>query len=163
MQYLPNFLFAVLLTFGVVFFTKNIKKLIRNIKLGKSLDRSDNSNLRWKNMAYVALGQSKMVRRRIAGLMHLIVYVGFIIINIEVLEIIIDGLIGTHRVFYSLGSFYSFLIGSFEILAVLVLVAVTVFWIRRMVLRIPRFWNKEMKGFPKNDALYILYFEMVLM
>ena len=163
MQYLPNFLFAVLLTFGVVFFTRNIKKLIRNIKLGKSLDRSDNSNLRWKNMAYVALGQSKMVRRPIAGLMHLIVYVGFIIINIEVLEIIIDGLIGTHRVFSSLGSFYSFLIGSFEILAVLVLVAVTVFWIRRMVLRIPRFWNKEMKGFPKNDALYILYFEMVLM
>ena len=163
MQYLPNFLFAVLLVSGVVFFTKNIKKLIRNIKLGKSLDRSDNSNLRWKNMAYVALGQSKMVRRPIAGLMHLIVYVGFIIINIEVLEIIIDGLFGTHRVFSSLGSFYSFLIGSFEILAVLVLVAVTVFWIRRMVLRIPRFWNKEMKGFPKNDALYILYFEMVLM
>jgi len=77
MQYLPNFLFAVLLASGVVFFTKNIKKLIRNIKLGKSLDRSDNSNLRWKNMAYVALGQSKMVRRPIAGLMHLIVYVGF--------------------------------------------------------------------------------------
>jgi len=163
MQYLPNFLFAVLLVFGVVFFAKNIKKLIRNIKLGKPLDRSDNSNLRWKNMAYVALGQSKMVRRPVAGLMHLIVYVGFIIINIEVLEIIIDGLFGTHRAFSSLGNFYSFLIGSFEILAVLVLVAVTVFWIRRIVLRIPRFWNKEMKGFPKNDALYILYFEMVLM
>ena len=163
MQYLPNFLFAVLLVFGVVFFAKNIKKLIRNIKLGKPLDRSDNSNLRWKNMAYVALGQSKMVRRPVAGLMHLIVYVGFIIINIEVLEIIIDGLFGTHRAFSSLGSFYGFLIGSFEILAVLVLVAVTVFWIRRIVLRIPRFWNKEMKGFPKNDALYILYFEMVLM
>jgi len=163
MQYIPNILFAILLVAGIGFFIKNIKRLIRNIKLGKSVDRYDNSSLRLKNMIYVALGQSKMVRRPIAGLLHVIVYIGFIIINIEVLEIIIDGLIGTHRVFSSLGIFYGFLINSFEILAVLVFVAVSVFWIRRMVLRIPRFWNKEMKGFPKNDALYILYFEMVLM
>ncbi|PHR69282.1 MAG: Fe-S oxidoreductase [Lutibacter sp.] len=114
-------------------------------------------------MANIALGQSKMVRRPIAGLLHIIVYLGFIIINIEVLEIIIDGLFGTHRVLSFLGEFYSFLIGSFEVLAFLVLVSVIIFWIRRMIVRIPRFWNKEMKGFPKNDALYILYFEMVLM
>ena len=163
MQYLPNIFFAILLAIGIVFFTKNIKKLIRNIKLGKSIDRSDHANLRWKNMAYIALGQSKMVRRPIAGLLHIIVYLGFIIINIEVLEIIIDGLLGTHRIFSSFGSFYGILIGSFEILAVLVLVSVSVFWIRRMLIKIPRFWNKEMQGFPKNDALYILYFEMVLM
>ncbi len=163
MHYLPNILFAILLIIGIGFFIKNIKKLIRNIKLGKSVDRSNNSSLRLKNMINIALGQSKMVRRPIAGLLHIIVYVGFIIINIEVLEIIIDGLFGTHRVFSSLGGFYGFLIGSFEILAFLVFISVVVFWIRRMLLRIPRFWNKEMKGFPKNDALYILYFEMVLM
>jgi len=163
MQYIPNILFAILLIVGIGFFVKNIKKLIRNIKLGKSIDRSDNASLRLNNMIRIALGQSKMVRRPIAGLLHIIVYVGFIIINIEVLEIIIDGLFGTHRAFSFLGGLYGFLINSFEILAVLVLITVIIFWIRRMILRIPRFWNKEMKGFPKNDALYILYFEMVLM
>ncbi len=163
MQYLPNILFAILLFAAIGFFIRNIKKLIRNINLGKAIDRSDNPSLRWKNMMRIALGQSKMVKRPIAGFFHIIVYLGFIIINIEVLEIIIDGLFGTHRIFSFLGSFYGFLIGTFEILAVLVFVAVVIFWIRRMVLRIPRFWNKEMKGFPKNDALYILYFEMVLM
>tara|TARA_R110001583_G_scaffold114876_3_gene265374 strand:+ start:42543 stop:43847 length:1305 start_codon:yes stop_codon:yes gene_type:complete len=163
MNYIDNIVFAVLLIFGVGFFVKNSKKLIRNIKLGKKINRSDNSKLRWKNMAMIALGQSKMVKRPIAGVLHIFVYVGFIIINIEVLEIIIDGLFGTHRVFSFLGGFYNFLIGSFEILALLVLVSVTIFWIRRMILRVPRFWNKEMRGFPKNDALYILYFEMVLM
>jgi len=111
----------------------------------------------------IALGQSKMVKRPIAGILHIVVYIGFIIINIEVIEIIIDGLFGTHRVLRVLGGFYGFLIGAFEILAFLVLVSVSIFWIRRMVLKIPRFWNKEMKGFPKNDALYILYFEMILM
>ncbi len=163
MNYINNIVFAILLFIGVGFFVKNIKKLIRNIQLGKQVNRSDNSASRWKNMAMIALGQSKMVKRPIAGILHVIVYVGFLIINIEVIEIIIDGLFGTHRVLSVLGGFYSFLIASFEILALLVLVSVTVFWIRRMVLRIPRFWNKEMKGFPKNDALYILYFEMVLM
>jgi len=163
MNYIDNLLFAVLLFIGVGFFVKNIKKLSRNIKLGKKIDRTDNADARLKNMLMVAMGQSKMVKRPIAGLLHIVVYVGFIIINIEVIEIIIDGLFGTHRVLRFTGSFYSFLIGTFEILAFLVLISVSLFWIRRMVLRIPRFWNKEMKGFPKNDALYILYFEMVLM
>ncbi|MFZ2282768.1 MAG: (Fe-S)-binding protein [Lutibacter sp.] len=163
MNYIDNIAFAILLMIGIGFFVKNSKKIIRNIKLGKNIDRSDSPKERFNNMLRIALGQSKMVKRPIAGILHIIVYAGFIIINIEVLEIIIDGLFGTHRVFSVLGGFYGFLIGSFEILAFLVLVSVIIFWTRRMVLQIPRFWNKEMKGWPKNDALNILYFEMVLM
>lgn len=163
MNYIDNITFAILLIIGIGFFVKNSKKIVRNIKLGKNIDRTDLPKERFNNMLKIALGQSKMVKRPIAGMLHIIVYAGFIIINIEVLEIIIDGLFGTHRVFSVLGGFYSFLIGSFEILAFLVLASVIIFWLRRMVLRIPRFWNKEMKGWPKNDALNILYFEMVLM
>lgn len=163
MSILPNILFAIVLVIGIGYFTKNVKKLIRNIKLGQDVDRKDNPSARWKNMMMIALGQSKMVKRPIAGFLHIIVYVGFIIINLEVLEIIIDGLFGTHRVFAFLGGFYNFLIGSFEILAFLVLVAVIVFWLRRNVIKLQRFWKPEMKGFPKNDANYILYFEVVLM
>jgi len=163
MNYLPNILFAIALILGLGYFTKNIKKLVRNIKLGQDIDVSDNKSQRWKNMAMIALGQSKMVRRPVAGILHVIVYVGFIIINIEVLEIIIDGLFGTHRIFSGLGSLYGLLIGSFEILALLVFVAVVVFWIRRNIIKLKRFWKAEMTSWPKNDANYILYFEMVLM
>lgn len=163
MEYIDNILFAIILASGIGFFVKNIGKLKRNINLGKDINRSDRKKERWNNMFRIALGQSKMVRRPVSGILHIIVYVGFIIINIEVLEIVIDGLFGTHRVLSPMGAFYGFLIGSFEVLALLVLVSVIIFWIRRMVLKTPRFWNKEMKGFPKNDALYILYFEMVLM
>ncbi len=165
MQYLPNILFAVVLIFGITFFARNVKKLVRNIKLGKSVDRSDNSSLRWKNMIKIALGQSKMVRRPVSGLLHIVVYVGFIIINIEVLEIIIDGLFGTHRLFqnYLGAQLYGALIGIFEMLALLVFISVIIFWIRRNVINIKRFLNKEMKGWPKNDGNFILYFEMVLM
>jgi len=165
MNYIPNILFAIVLVIGIGYFVRNVKKLIRNIKLGRDVNVSDNKSQRWKNMTMIALGQSKMVRRPVAGILHLIVYVGFIIINIEVIEIIIDGLLNTHRIFSKiLPEFvYGFLIGAFEILAALVLISVTVFWIRRMILRIPRFWNKEMTSWPKNDALNILYFEMVLM
>ncbi len=163
MEYLPNILFAIILVFGIGYFVKNISNLRRNIKLGHDVDVSDNKPQRWKNMAMIALGQSKMVKRPIAGFLHIIVYVGFVIINFEVLEIIIDGLIGTHRIFSSLGSFYGFLIASFEILAVLVFVAVIIFWIRRNVIKLKRFWNQEMTSWPKNDANYILYFEMALM
>lgn len=163
MSILPNILFAIILIVGIGYFARNVKKLIRNIKLGQDVNRSDNPSARWKNMTMIALGQSKMVKRPIAGFLHILVYLGFIIINIEVLEIIIDGLFGTHRIFRFLGGFYDVLIGSFEVLAFLVLVAVIVFWIRRNVLKLKRFWNPEMEGFPKNDANYILYFEMVLM
>ena len=163
MDYLPNILFALTLFIGIGYFAKNVKKLRRNIGLGQDLDISDNKPERWKNMARIALGQSKMVRRPVAGLLHVIVYVGFIVINIEVLEIIIDGLLGTHRIFSSIGALYGILIGTFEILAVLVFVAVIVFWIRRNIIKLKRFWNSEMTSWPKNDANYILYFEMVLM
>ena len=163
MNYLDNILFAILLIVGFGFFITNIKKLIRNINLGIDIDRKDNPSARWKNMAMIALGQSKMVKRPIAGILHIIVYVGFIIINIELLEIIIDGLFGTHRIFQSIGVVYGFLISSFEILAVLVLIAVSIFWIRRNIIRLQRFINPDLKGFPKNDGNYILYFEIVLM
>ncbi|MFI1743769.1 4Fe-4S dicluster domain-containing protein [Thalassobellus sediminis] len=165
MEYIPNIIFAVLLILGIGYFTKNVKTLIRNIKLGQDVDVSDNKSQRWKNMAMIALGQSKMVRRPVSGFLHVIVYVGFIIINIEVLEIIIDGLFGTHRIGLSIlpQAVYGFLIGAFEVLAVLVLVSVTLFWIRRNVIKIKRFWKSEMTSWPKNDGNYILYFEMVLM
>ncbi|WP_291866366.1 (Fe-S)-binding protein [Maribacter sp.] len=163
MEYIPNILFAILLIVGVGFFTKNIKRLSRNIKLGKDVNVEDNKPQRWKNMAKIALGQTKMVVRPIAGFLHIIVYVGFVIINIEVLEIIIDGLFGTHRILAVLGSLYDVLIGSFEILALLVIVAVTIFWIRRNIIRIKRFVKPEMEGWPKNDGNLILYIELVLM
>ncbi|WP_428740572.1 4Fe-4S dicluster domain-containing protein [Tenacibaculum sp.] len=164
-KYVPNILFALILIAGIGYFVMNVRKLIRNIKLGKDIDRSDRKPERWKNMAKIALGQYKMVRRPISGVLHIIVYVGFILINIELLEIVIDGLFGTHRVFQPIigNALYGFLIGSFEILAFLVLVAVTVFWFRRNIEKVKRFWNKEMKGWPRNDGNIILYFEMVLM
>jgi heterodisulfide reductase subunit C len=143
----------------------NIQKLFRNIKLGKSIDRNDNKLQRLKNMAMIALGQSKMVKRPFSGFLHIIVYVGFVIINIEVLEIVVDGLLGTHRVFqpYLGDQFYGFLIAVFEVLAALVFIAVVLFWLRRNLSNIKRFLSKEMTGWPKRDGNLILYFEMVLM
>ena len=163
MEYIPNIIFAIILFAGIGFFAKNIKKLSRNIKLGKAVDTSDNKSQRWNNMFRIALGQTKMVVRPIAGILHIIVYLGFIIINIEVLEVIIDGLFGTHRIFAFLGGFYSFLIGSFEILALLVIIAVVIFWIRRNLIKLRRFLNPEMSGWPKKDGNLILYIELVLM
>jgi len=163
MHYLPNILFLIALLVGIGYFTKNIRKIIRNIKLGQTVDASNHTKERWANVLRIAIGQSKMVVRPVAGLLHIVVYVGFVLINIEVLEIIIDGLLGTHRVFSFLGVFYDFLIATFEILAFLVLVGVAAFWIRRNIQKIKRFWSPEMKGWPKNDANYILYFEVVLM
>ena len=120
MDYLDNIVFAIILGLGFGYFYLNIKKLVRNINLGIAVDRNDNSKARWSNMAMIALGQSKMVKRPVAGFFHIIVYVGFVIINFELLEIIIDGLFGTHRIFAFLGSIYDLLIASFEILAVLI-------------------------------------------
>lgn len=163
MSYLDNILFLIILFIGVGYFTLNVKKILRNIKLGKEVNRTDNPSERLKNMAMIALGQSKMIKRPISGILHIIVYLGFIIINLEVLEIIIDGIFGTHRIFSFMGVFYNFLIGSFEILAVLVLVAVFVFYVRRNIIKLNRFIHNDLKGWPKNDANYILYFEVVLM
>ena len=144
-------------------FIKNFRRILRNINLGRDVDRSYNSSERWKVMTRVALGQSKMVSRPIAGFLHLLIYVGFVIINIEVIEIIIDGIFGTHRVLSFLGPFYAFIIGAFEVLAALVLIACVFFLTRRNIMRIPRFRSKEMQGWPKTDANLILAFEIVLM
>ena len=163
MSYLDNILFAIVLVLGFGYFYSNVKKIIRNINLGITVNRKDNPKARWKNMAMIALGQSKMVRRPIAGILHIIVYAGFIIINIELLEIIIDGVFGTHRVFSFLGAFYDVLIASFEILAVLVLLAVFAFWTRRNIIKLKRFDSKDLNGSPRKDANYILYVEVVLM
>jgi heterodisulfide reductase subunit C len=163
MQYLAQALFLLLLIVGFGFFIKNVKKLIRNIKLGRDIDRTDNPKARWKNMIRVALGQSKMVKRPIPAILHIFVYVGFIIINIEMLEIIIDGLFGTHRVFKFLGGGYDFLIGFFEILAFLVIFGVVVFWIRRNIIKLKRFNQPEIDGWPKKDANTIIYIETILM
>ncbi len=160
---IAQIIFFVIFIAAVILFTIQVRKIIRNINLGKDINRSDNKPERWATMAKVAMGQTKMVRRPVAGIMHLFVYVGFVIINLEVLEIIIDGLFGTHRIFAFLGSFYSFLIGSFEILALLVLVGVIVFLARRVVLGLKRFSGVEMKAWPKADALYILIIEVLLM
>lgn len=161
---ISSIIFLILLAAGVLFFTKNIRKVIRNISLGRPLDRSDRSSERWKVMAMVALGQSKMVSRPVAGFFHIIIYLGFVIINIEVLEIIIDGIFGTHRVFAQvLGSFYDFLIGSFEILAAGVLLACVVFLARRNLIRLKRFVSNDLNGFPRSDANIILVTEIILM
>lgn len=160
---ISNIIFAVLLLAGVVLFTINARQIIYNIRLGHALNRSDNKGERLRTMLLVAFGQQKMMARPIVGVLHFFVYAGFIIINIEVLEIIIDGIAGTHRIFSFMGGFYNFLIASFEILALLVLVGVIVFIIRRAILRIPRFHYREMKPWPRTDAMIILFTEVFLM
>ena len=162
---LPNIIFSFLLIISIGFFSFNIKKLIKVIKLGKPVDRFDNPSKRLSNMIRIALGQSKMVTKPISGILHVVVYLGFIIINIEVLEIIIDGITGSHRFFSKIFNtyIYNFLIASFEIFALLVLISVIIFWTRRNIVKIKRFLSSEMKGWPKFDADNILYFEVVLM
>jgi heterodisulfide reductase subunit C len=164
LQYIPNIIFSALLISSLAVFIRNLKRLRRNINLGKGkTDPITNKPQRWKNMARIALGQSKMVSRPIAGLLHIIVYLGFIIINIELIEIVIDGVFGTHRIFSSIGFLYGVLIGLFEIFAVLVLIAVIIFWTRRNIVKIKRFFENKMMGWPKLDADLILYFEILLM
>jgi heterodisulfide reductase subunit C/nitrate reductase gamma subunit len=163
MEYIDNILFAILLGAGIWLFAKNIRKIRRNILIGRDSDRSDNKPLRWKTMARVALGQSKMMTRPIPALLHIFVYVGFIIINIEVLEILIDGVAGTHRVLSFLGPLYTFLIATFEILALLVLVGCALFLARRNIMKLKRFMSKDLDGWPRSDANYILIAEILLM
>ena len=161
---LPNILFTIIFVFAILNFSKNVKKIYRNINLGIKEDRSDNKKQRWTQMLRIAFGQSKMIDKPIVGILHIVVYVGFLVINIELLEILVDGVLGTHRVFAPfLGSFYDFLISFFEYFALLVIVAIIFFWSRRNILKINRFWKNEMKGWPKSDANYILYIEVILM
>ena len=164
MSFLPSILFGFFLFSAIALFTFNCRKIYRNINLGKNIDRGDNKKERFLKMFRLAFGQSKMLDKPVVGLLHLIVYVAFILINVELIEIIIDGLFGTHRFLAPyLGSFYNFLIGFFEILAFLVIISVLIFWIRRNILSIRRFISNDLKGWPKTDANYILYIELVLM
>jgi heterodisulfide reductase subunit C len=163
MSFLSNIIFAVTLIIGVGFFVKNVKKIIRNIKLGQKVNRTDNASARWKNMALIALGQKKMFTRPIPALLHFTLYAAFIITQIELLEIIVDGLFGTHRFFKTdLGGFYTFLISFIEILSLLALVATLAFLSRRNLLKLPRFNKVEMLGWPTKDANLILIMEIVL-
>ena len=164
LQYLPNIIFIGVLFLGIFFFARNLSRLYRNINFGKNIDVQGDTMQRFLNMCKIALGQGKLIKRPVSGILHVIVYVGFIIINIELLEIVLDGILGTHRIFSDyLGELYGYLISTFELLAFLVVVAVTIFWLRRNIINIKRFFGDNMKGWPKNDANIILYFEIVLM
>lgn len=164
MEIIPQILFILILGAAVWLFTKKIKSLIRNIRLGREEKHDDQPGERWKNVFLLALGQKKMFEKPLVAVMHFIIYTGFIIINIEVLEILIDGIAGTHRVFAEpLGSFYNDLINAFEILAFLVIIVCIVFLIRRNVLRLKRLNQPELNGWPRSDANLILITEIILM
>lgn len=164
MSYLDNIIFAIALIGAGAMFAKNSGRIWRNIQLGRGNFPTDRPDQRLNTMIRVALGQSKMIVRPVAGIMHILIYVGFILINLEVAEIVIDGLLGTHRAFAPLlGGFYNMVIGFFEVLGVGVMVACIVFLWRRNVLKLDRFHKSEMKGWPFKDANYILVIELVLM
>lgn len=163
MHLLSQVLFAGVLGVAVFYFTRNIQRIRRNVFLGRDWEVQGTSDMRWKNMFRVALGQSKMVRKPIAGFLHIIVYAGFILINIEVLEIMIDGLFGTHRILSFFGPLYNLAIGFFEILAFMVLAACAIFLVRRYILKLGRFNHIDLKGFANRDAAIILTTEIVLM
>ena len=164
MSFLPSIIFGIILISSISLFIINCKKIYRNITLGKNIDRHDNKKERFLKMFRLAFGQSKMLDKPLVGFLHLIVYVAFILINIELIEIVIDGLFGSHRFLAPyLGGFYNFLIGFFEILALLVIISVVIFWVRRNVMKIKRFISNDLKGWPKTDANYILYIEIILM
>jgi heterodisulfide reductase subunit C len=160
---ISNIIFILLLVGGSLFFALNVKKIITNIKLGRPIDRTDNKAKRFKRMVKVALGQSKMVRRPIAGMLHIFIYAAFVITQIELIEIIVDGITGSHRIFLSsLGGFYTFIISLIEVLSVLALISTFSFLARRNLLKIPRFQMSEMNGWPKLDGNIILYMEFIL-
>lgn len=160
---LEQFAFAIALTLGIGLFIKNLKKILRNIQLGKAIKRNDSPRKRWLKMSRIALGQSKMVLRPVAGILHIIVYIGFFIVNIEIIEILIDGLFGTHRILSRYENAYAWLTQLLEGMAILVIIAISIFAIRRNLLKIPRFQQPEMKSWPKTDANLILLVEFILM
>lgn len=164
MQIVLQIVFIILTIAAVFLFSKKISLVRRNILLGRDENLTDNKSERWKNVLLIAFGQKKMFRNPLVAVMHFIIYAGFIIINIEVLEIAIDGLFGTHRIFSKpLGNFYPWLIDAFEFLAVGVLAACVIFLLRRNALHVKRLWMKELNGWPKSDANYILITEIFLM
>ena len=164
MQIVQQILFVLISIISVWFFAKKAKEIRRNIKLGRDEDFSDNKSKRWKNVLLLAFGQKKMFKNPLVAVLHFFVYAGFIIINIEVLEIVLDGILGTHRLFAKpLGGFYTFLINAFEVLAVLVILGCVIFLIRRNIIKLKRFISKDLDGWPRSDANYILITEIVLM
>ena len=164
MQYIPQIIFLAILGFSVWLFTKNIIRIRKNIFLGKAEDVTDHKNLRWRNLFLLALGQKKMFTNKTVAIMHFIIYAGFIIINIEVLEILLDGIFGTHRLFLgTLGSLYTIAINFFEILAFGVLAVCVVFLARRNIIKLKRFMSKDLNGWPRTDANLILVVEIILM
>jgi heterodisulfide reductase subunit C len=164
MQYVPQVIFLLLAAGAVFLFSKNIFHIRQNILLGKDESLTDNPSLRWKNLLLLAFGQKKMFRNPTVAILHLFVYVGFVIINIEVLEIVLDGLFGTHRMFAGvLGGVYTLLINCFELLAATVLIACVIFLIRRNIIKLRRFISKDLDGWPRTDANLILITEIVLM
>jgi len=164
MHILQQILFVLLAGAASWLFAKNIMQIRRNILLGKDEDLSDNKCLRWKNLLLLALGQKKMFKNPLVAIMHLVVYAGFIIINIEVLEILLDGALGTHRLFFPLmGGLYQFLINFFEVLAVGVTIFCAIFLARRNILKLQRFSSNDLNGWPRSDANYILVTEIILM
>ncbi|MEO6732805.1 MAG: (Fe-S)-binding protein [Ferruginibacter sp.] len=164
MNLLPQIIFIVLAGFAVWFFSKNILAIRRNIFLGKAEDLSDNPSQRWRNLLLLALGQKKMFKNPLVAVMHFIIYAGFIIINLEVLEIVLDGILGTHRLFLPLlGGAYISMINFFEVLAVGVITVCVAFLCRRNLLKLKRFISRELDGWPRSDANYILIAEIILM
>ena len=164
MQIAQQILFILISAVSIFFFSKKVKEISRNIKLGRDEVINDNKSQRWKNLLLLAFGQKKMFRNPTVAVMHFFVYAGFIIINIEVREIVLDGIFGTHRLFAPLlGGFYTLLINSFEVLAMLVLISVIIFLIRRNVIKLNRFISNDLDGWPRSDANYILIIEVILM
>ena len=164
MHLLQQILFILLVAVSVWFFSKKIRFVRRNILLGKDVEMGGNSAERWKKVLLLALGQKKMFKYPLVALMHLIIYAGFVIINLEVLEIVLDGILGTHRLFLpALGPLYSWLINSFEVLAAGVLLVCVVFLVRRNILKLKRFMMHELDGWPGTDANLILVIEIMLM
>lgn len=164
MTWILQVVFVVVVAIPNYFLFKRIKQIRGNILRGKDINRSDRSSDRWKTMLLIALGQKKMFKKPIPAFLHLLIYVGFLVINLEVLEFLTDGLLGTHRIFAPyLGSFYSVAMNIFELLAFGVLFSCIVFLIRRNVVRVPRFTKPEMNGWPALDGNLILIIESILM
>lgn len=164
MAYLPQLIFVLIFGVFSFFIGKRIKRIYKNIRSGRREKIANNKRERLKNMLLVAFGQKKMFKRPIPALLHLLIYVGFVLINIEVLEIVVDGLLGTHRVFAPLlKGFYPILISFFEVLAAGVLLACVAFLIRRNLLKVSRFHKPEMRGWPAMDGNLILVIEIFLM
>ena len=164
MQLAQQILFIIISGISIWLFTRKAREIGRNIRLGREENLNDNPSQRWKNVILLAFGQKKMFRNPLVAVLHFFVYAGFIIINIEVLEIVLDGITGKHRLFAApLGVFYSFLINAFEVLALLVLIACLLFLVRRNIIKLKRFISKDLDGWPRSDANYILITEVVLM